>query len=71
VAKDAPVVVPVEVLAGHQVGDPVEGLVVEQQPAEERLLRLHECGGTFSASSWGSEGSVRRAWGWAMGVRPF
>jgi hypothetical protein len=41
VPPDAPVVVAVEVLARHQVGDAVEGLVVEQQCAEQRLLRLH------------------------------
>ena len=41
VAPDAAVVVAVEVLAGDQVGDLVERLVVEQQRAEQRLLRLH------------------------------
>src|SRR3972149_3761377 len=40
VAPDAAVVVPVEVPGRDQVGDAVECLVVEEQPAEERLLRL-------------------------------
>src|SRR6185503_8584223 len=39
-APDAAMVVAVEVLPRDDVGDPVEGLVVEQQRAEQRLLRL-------------------------------
>jgi hypothetical protein len=40
VAPDAAVVVAVEIVGRHQVGDAVERLVVEQQRAEQRLLRL-------------------------------
>jgi hypothetical protein len=40
VAEDAAVVVAVEVLRGDQVGDLVEGVVIEQQAAQQRLLRL-------------------------------
>ena len=41
VAEDAAVVVAIEVLRADHVGDAVEGLVVEEQAAEQRLLRLH------------------------------
>jgi hypothetical protein len=40
VPPDPAVVVVVEVLGREQVGDALEGLVVEQQRAEHRLLRL-------------------------------
>ena len=39
-AEDAAVVVAVEILRRDQVGDAVESLVVEQQPAQQRLLGL-------------------------------
>ena len=40
VAPDAAVVVAIEVLAGEEVADLVERLVVDQQRAQQRLLRL-------------------------------
>ena len=39
-APDAAVIVAIEVFAGDQIGDAVERLVVDQQRAEQRLLRL-------------------------------
>jgi hypothetical protein len=39
-APEAPVVVAVEVLAGDEVGHPVERLVIEEQRPEQRLLGL-------------------------------
>src|SRR5205085_40105 len=41
VAPDATVVVPVEVFAGDEVADLVEGLAIQEQRAEQRLLRLY------------------------------
>jgi hypothetical protein len=40
-APDAPVVVAVEVLAGDQIRDAVEGLVVQEERAEQRLLGFY------------------------------
>src|SRR5947209_7014178 len=39
-APDSAMVVAVEILGDHQVGDPVERLVVEEERAQQRLLRL-------------------------------
>ena len=40
VAPDASVVIAIEILAGDKVADLVEGVVIDEKRAEQRLLRL-------------------------------
>ena len=67
VAEDAAVVVAVEILGRDQVGDLVEGLVVEQQAAQQRLLGLDRMRRHLQREQLG----IGRARCGALGVGPW
>jgi len=59
VAEDAAVVVPVEIAVGHDVADPVEGAVVDQEAPEHRLLCVDRMRRNLEIQQLGIGGGLR------------